>query len=264
MSNYHDMLSQIDAYQVRINDYRPFGDKLLPQIKDYYRVGLTYTSSALEGISYTESETKVLLEDGLTAGGRPLRDALAIQGHAKAFDYMFSLLRETRLSSRDFLRMHEFLQGGLESGSAGEYRSCPVFITGSRFSTPSPGRIEQEMKALDDWLENQREAIHPVTFAVQLHKRLVFIHPFEDGNGRVSRLAMNTALIQKGYLPLIIPPVIRSEYIQNLETAHLDDGPYMKFMARREIESQREMLRLLEENCDHQEHLHSDNHMNLT
>lgn len=67
------MLEQMDALQQQLNAYRPFDPELLPQLRDYYRVGLVYSSNALEGFSYTESETKVLLEEGLTVGGRPLR-----------------------------------------------------------------------------------------------------------------------------------------------------------------------------------------------
>jgi Fic family protein len=62
---------------IYINRYRraaSFEGKLLDEIKAYYRIGLTWSSNALEGNTLTESETKVLLEDGLTVGGKPLRD----------------------------------------------------------------------------------------------------------------------------------------------------------------------------------------------
>ena len=78
------MLEKIDDYKKKLDMFRPLGEELLPEIKAYYRVGLAYSSTALEGFSYTESETKILLEEGLTVGGKPLRDALAITGHAKA------------------------------------------------------------------------------------------------------------------------------------------------------------------------------------
>jgi Fic family protein len=74
----------------------------------------------------------------------------------------------------------------------------------------------------------------------------VFIHPFADGNGRVARLIMNTLLIQKGFLPIIIPPVLRREYIDALEAAHTDDADFITCILRAQIESQQSMLRLLE------------------
>jgi Fic family protein len=75
-----------------------------------------------------------------------------------------------------------------------------------------------------------------VEFAAQLHKKFVFIHPFLDGNGRISRLLMNTALIQDGYMPAMIPPVLRQEYISLLERSHQDDQPFIDFIAERALE----------------------------
>lgn len=80
------LLGKIDRYKEAIDELRPFEGDLLSQIKNYYRIGLTWTSNALEGNTLTESETKVLLEDGLTVGGRPLRDTFEALGHASAYD----------------------------------------------------------------------------------------------------------------------------------------------------------------------------------
>ena len=101
------------------------------------------------------------------------------------------------------------------------------------------------MEQLCVWIAEQQNILHPVEFAALLHKKFVFIHPFKDGNGRVARLLMNTALIQKGYLPVVIPPVLRSEYIELLEKAHRIDSPFIEFIAELEKEAQRELLRLL-------------------
>ena len=87
------MLNKIDEYQKLLNKKRPFDEPVLTEIRNYYRVGLTWTSNSLEGNSLTESETKVLLEDGLTVGGKPLRDSLEAVGHAHAYDYMFTLIQ---------------------------------------------------------------------------------------------------------------------------------------------------------------------------
>ncbi len=76
-----EILKKIDLFQREINTLRSFEGEMLGQIKDYYRVGLTWTSNALEGNSLTESETKVLLEDGLTVGGKPLRDVFEAVDH---------------------------------------------------------------------------------------------------------------------------------------------------------------------------------------
>ena len=81
-----ELYERVDALKAAIDVTRPFEGEMLKQLKAYYRVGLTYTSNALEGNSLTEVETKVLLEDGLTVGGKPLRDVLEALGHSLAYD----------------------------------------------------------------------------------------------------------------------------------------------------------------------------------
>jgi len=239
------MLSTIDTYQKEINSHRPFESPLLEQIKAYYRVSLTYTSNAIEGYAYSEPETKVLLEDGLTAGGKSLRDALAVVGHAKACDYMFTLLQNSFLANHDILSMHGMLEGSLIGGEAGCYRDKQVFLAGALHPFPRPDEVPAKMRGFEEWMREERNILHPVEYAVCLHKILVCIHPFEDGNGRISRLAMNAALVQRGYLPIIVSPVLRTQYIDSLRTAHEDDGPFKEFMYRQVIESQRMFLRLV-------------------
>lgn len=120
-----------------------------------------------------------------------------------------------------------------------------VFISGSKYPVTETKLIQAEMDGLFQWIITERDQFHPVAFAAQLHKRFVFIHPFKDGNGRIARLIMNTALIQDGYLLAVIPPVLRHEYIELLEKTHRDDKPFEQFIAERVIESQKEIMLLL-------------------
>lgn len=219
---------------------------MLGQIQDYYRVGLTWTSNALEGNSLTESETKILLEDGLTVGGKPLRDVFEAVDHAKAYDFMFSVFQNRRIDEQMVLKIHELFYQNVEPEYAGRFRDVRVLITGSQYPVATPEQVQKEMDGLFAWVQKERDAYHPVEFAAQLHKRFVFIHPFKDGNGRVARLLMNLALIQDGYLPAIVPPILRGDYVSLLERAHRDDRGFMEFIAERELESQKEMLRLFQ------------------
>ena len=240
-----DIYKLIDLYKNVIDEYRPFEGEMLKQLKDYYRVGLTWSSNALEGNTITESETKVLLEDGLTVGGKPLKYTFETIGHAKAYDFMFTLLRSRTITESDVLTMHKMFYESIENEYAGKYRDIDVFISGSKYPVTEPKHIQPEMDKLFEWISTERDKFHPVVFAAQLHKRFIFIHPFKDGNGRIARLLMNTALIQDGYLLAIIPPILRYEYIELLEKAHRDDKPFEQFVAERVIESQKEVMRLL-------------------
>ena len=236
---------KIDFYQNTINELRPFEGEMLKQIKDFYRVGLTWTSNALEGNSLTESETKVLIEDGLTVGGRPLRDMFEAVDHAKAYDYMFTLIRNKEIAGNDIRYLHKLFYKNIDGEFAGKYRDIPVFISGSNYPVSKVEDIQSEIEDLCEWMRMERKKYHPVEFAALLHKKFVFIHPFKDGNGRVARLLMNTVLIQDGYLPALIPPILRNEYISLLEKAHEDDRPFINFVVERELESQKDFLRLL-------------------
>ncbi len=235
----------LDLYKATIDKYRPFEGEMLKQLKDYYRIGLTWSSNALEGNTLTESETKMLLEDGLTVGGKPLRDTFEAIGHAKAYDFMFTLLKNRTITERDVLTMHQMFYESIEKEYAGKYRDIDVFISGSKYPVTETNYIQTEMEELFQWITAERDQFHAVAFAAQLHKKFVFIHPFKDGNGRIARLVMNTTLIQDGYLLAIIPPVLRHEYIELLERAHRNDEPFEQFIAERVIESQKEIMRLL-------------------
>jgi Fic family protein len=240
-----NLIKKIDLFQAAIDGIRPFEGHMLEEIRSYYRVGLTWSSNALEGNTLTETETKVLLEEGLTAGGKPLRDTFEALGHAKAYDFMFSLLRSRQITEADTLTMHQMFYEDIDKANAGKYRDRQVFITGSKHPVCKPHFITSRMENLFAWAASSRNNFHPVEFAALLHKRFVFIHPFIDGNGRVARLLMNTALIQDGYMLAIIPPVLRQEYINTLEHAHKDDGPFLTFIAERVYETQKEIMRLL-------------------
>lgn len=240
-----DIYKLLDLYKHTIDERRPFEGEMLTQIKNYYRIGLTWSSNALEGNTLTESETKVLLEDGLTVGGKPLRYTYEAVGHAKAYDFMFTLLKNRVITESYILTMHQMFYESIEKDYAGKYRDVDVFISGSRYPVSETKHIQAEMDSLFQWIAKERNLFHPVVFAAQLHKCFVFIHPFKDGNGRIARLIMNTALIQDGYLPAVIPPVLRHEYIELLEKAHRDDKPFEQFIAERVIESYKEIMRLL-------------------
>lgn len=231
--------------QEKISGARPFAEPLLSRLRAYYRIGLTWSSNALEGNTLTESETKVLLEDGLTAGGKPLRDTYEAVGHAKAYDFMFSLLHHQDVSEADILRLHFLFYSQIDEARAGVYRQEPVFISGSSHPVTAPEDIPQAMRAFCSWLREERKQLPPVEQAALAHQKFVFIHPFIDGNGRVARLLMNVVLIQNGWLPAVIPPIRRAEYIRLLEKAHEDVKPFTDFIAEMEIEAQRELIRLL-------------------
>jgi len=241
----NELLRKIDDLQKVINSKRPLNEIEKKELKDYFAIGLTYSSNALEGNSLTISETKVVLEDGLTVGGKPLKDILEAVGHKKAYDFMYSLTKEKNISEDNIKQLHKLFYQGIDENNAGVYRQQRVFISGSEYSVAPHDKIEPLMEEMLVELNERRRIIHPVVFAAELHQKFVYIHPFVDGNGRVVRLLMNMALLHDGYPIVVIPPICRSEYISALEKGHKMPGVFMQFIMERVMEAQRDYIRLI-------------------
>ncbi|MGL4607179.1 MAG: Fic family protein [Eubacteriaceae bacterium] len=245
-------INKADFQKSIIEKVRPFEGKMLDQVKDYFRVETTWASNALEGNTLTLSETKVLIEDGLTVGGKPLRDLLEAVGHAEAYDFIFTLLKNKNITEENVKAIHYLFYKKIDEKEAGNYRQEQVVITGSNYPVTLPQNIKKEMEKLSAWIKSERSKFHPIEFAAELHKKFVFIHPFSDGNGRTARLLMNLALMQDGYLPAIIPFIRRVDYIGALEKAHRDPSDFITLIAEMETEEQKSFIRLLGLNDEQQ------------
>ena len=138
-------LSQCDKLQQQLWAYRPLSDETLKSLREYYRVGLTYTSNALEGNSLTESETKVIIEDGLTIEGKPLRDVYEAVGHAQAYDYLYEVSHQSPLTEEIICHLHQLFYQQIEPQRAGKYRQVPVFISGSQYAVAPVAEISKAL-----------------------------------------------------------------------------------------------------------------------
>jgi len=245
-----DLLKRIDDYMAVIREYRPLSVAEVKELDAYYRIGMTYSSNALEGNSLTLIETKVLLEDGITVGGKPIRDCYEATGHARAYDYMLELARSDNLSvTEDVIsRLHYLFYNAIDPDAAGEYRKGQVFITGTEYIPPAAEYVSRHMASFVSELEERQRKLHPIELAAYAHRRLVDIHPFQDGNGRTARLLMNLILINRGYCIVSISPVLRRDYITALQQAQREKNPsdeaFIKLIAECEIEAQRDYCRM--------------------
>jgi len=238
------LLNEIDILQSQIDNHRPLSPEIIKQIKEYFRVGFTYSSNALEGNTLTESETKIVLEDGITISGKPLIDHLEAIGNATAYDYIFTLAEKKDVSEDDIRCLHKLFYQKIDILKAGVYRKNVAYISGSEYPLPLPERLESLMLRLPATIKALRKKYHPVISSALVHKEFVFIHPFVDGNGRVSRLLMNLILLQEGYTITVIPPDLRRDYISTLEQAHQNDKPFREFIALRVRDTQEKYLRI--------------------
>ncbi|MFP4497670.1 MAG: Fic family protein [Vulcanimicrobiota bacterium] len=242
----NDLLKKIDRLKAEIDSHRPFDAHFLKQLREYFKIGLTYSSNALEGNTLTEIETKIVIEDGITVGGKPLRDYMEAVGHGEAFDYLFELAGDKEITEKDIRDLHRLFYYRIDKENAGVYRKTQAIITGSKYKLPGPEEIPGLMEAFIKSIPDKRGELHPVELGAWVHREFVFIHPFIDGNGRLARLLMNLVLTRAGYTIALIPPILRGDYIQSLEEAHTNDRPFRKLIARAVLESQKDCLRLIE------------------
>jgi Fic family protein len=244
---FDNKIGPVDEHQQRIRQLRPLAKDALAQLREYYRIGLTYSSNAIEGNTLTESETKVVLEDGLTIGGKPLRDHLEAVGHSEALNMVYGLSQGNIIDEQSILDIHRLFYHRIDSENAGRYRTKAVIITGTTYTPPPPSRVADTMKEFVSQIPGQRKALHPVEFVGWLHIKLANIHPFIDGNGRTARLLMNLAFMQAGYPVTIIPPVVRGDYIAALQASNKGDNePFINLLSNMVWEAQWEYLRLVQ------------------
>ena len=162
-----DIFKKINLYQDEINKLRPFSGEMLNQIKSFYRIGITWSSNAIEGNSLTESETKILIEDGLSVGGKPLRDVYEALGHSDAYDYMFELMGNRGISEVDIKQLHKLFYKNIDSDYAGVYRDFPVFISGSNYPVTRVEDIQIDIELLCTWISEAYSLYHPAENDIQ-------------------------------------------------------------------------------------------------
>jgi Fic family protein len=143
--------------------------------------------------------------------------------------------------------MHRLFYTQIDAENAGRLRKQQVFISGSEHNAkiPQSQDLPVKMQELEAWIQDTQGKIHPVLFAARLHKKLVQIHPFVDGNGRICRLGMNAVLTQNGYPPANIPPILRGDYIRALEKAWIDEQIFIEFIAARVLETEKDLMKML-------------------
>lgn len=218
-----------------LDGFRPLPDALVRNLDDWFRVELTYTSNAIEGNTLSRRETALIVEKGLTVGGKSLTEHLEATNHAQALDWVKEQIKRkpSSLIERDIVHIHDMILKGIDDPNTGHYRSVPVRVSGSAVVLPNPRKVPDLMTAFVDWL-GRDQGLHPVELAAEAHYRLVTIHPFVDGNGRTARLLMNMLLLMAGYPAAISSKRDRLAYIGSLEKAQLGGSidDYLRIISR--------------------------------
>jgi cell filamentation protein, protein adenylyltransferase len=198
----------------------------------------TYNTQRIEGSKLTLRETINLLEKGLTPSKeKPEEDVLEARAHEKVFYQMleYSDYKNKDLSLSLLLDWHYELFRETKPDIAGKIRTYQVGISGSKFKPPLPVEIYPMLQEFFRWYSKNKNKIHPVELAALVHLKFVTIHPFADGNGRISRLIMNFILHKKGYPMLDIKYERRNRYYTALERSQIKktENTFVQWFMRR-------------------------------
>lgn len=241
------ILKEIDLLKEKLDSYKQFDSF---KIRKALELEYTFESNRIEGNTMTLRETDMVINEGLTISGKSMREHLEAINHQEAIGFIKDLMsKNNSLNERDLLSIHNLILRGIIPEDAGRYRKVQVMIQGSSHMPPQPLLLQQEMEEYFIWYEINKNKLHPVILAAEMHERLATIHPFIDGNGRTSRLIMNLILMQKGYLIANIKGDYenRMRYYQSLETAQTkkDKEDFLLFIAQTQKESLEKYIAIL-------------------
>lgn len=194
------ILENCDSLKKEWEGLKPLSQIQLQKMEEYFNLNYTYESNRIEGNTLTLQETHLVINDGITVGGKSMREHLEAINHSEALEYLSELVKnKTPFSERILKQIHYLILKGIDRQNAGVYRSIGVRISGSTHIPPEPYALPRLMEEVFEYYETNRKLIHPVILAAEMHERIVRIHPFVDGNGRTTRLVMNLILLQNGF-----------------------------------------------------------------
>lgn len=242
-------LSRIDDLKKEWEEKQPLTVSQKVKMEEYFDIAYTYESNRIEGSTLTLQETKLVVVDGLTIGGKSLGEHLEAVNHQEAIRFIKDLAsNKEAISKRVLMEIHRLVLKDVDAANAGVYRSVPVRISGSEHEPPQPYLLDKLMEDFLEFYRYQEKRLHPIVLAAEVHERLVSIHPFIDGNGRTARLLMNLVLLRNGYTRVNIKGdnESRLNYYQSLQKVQVDINrlPFYYLIVEEALKSMEEHLEL--------------------
>jgi Fic family protein len=218
-------------YQKRqdLQTSRPLPNIALHKIRESLSLEWTYNSNSIEGNTMSLRETQMVIQEGITIKGKSLREHFETHNHDKAIDYLYTIVNDDyKLRSIDILSIHGLVLRSIEDDFAGRLRNGGVRISGANFMPPNANKVSDYLDELIDFINTNPLGLNDIELATIYHHKLVWIHPFFDGNGRTVRLSMNLLLMRCGFPPAIILKNDRKKYYEALNQAN--NGNYQKLI----------------------------------
>ncbi len=237
LPEYSDTIDRLIEKKELLDASRPLPTSALIRIKEALSIEWTYNSNAIEGNTLSLQETHVILNDGMTIGGKSMREHFEAHNHDKAIKYVSELVeRGSAFSSIAILDIHELVLSNIEDHYAGRIRNGGVRINGANFTPPNALKVPELLDELIDYILHNPDHLDIMSLAAVFHHRFVWIHPFFDGNGRTARLSMNLLLMKSGFPPAIILKNDRKKYYAALNKANKGDYSKIALMMYQAVE----------------------------
>jgi Fic family protein len=190
-----------------------------------FMIRFTYDTNRIEGSTLNLKETANLLEWGITPKNKPIEDVKETEAHRKIFYEMLNYKKDLNLNI--ILYWHKLLFENTKPDIAGKIRKHTIGVTGCKFEFPIPAELNTLLRNFLKWYNKNKKKLHPVELAALIHLKFVSVHPFSDGNGRISRLMMNFVLHNFKFPMLNIYYSNRDSYYTSLERAQLTGKDYI-------------------------------------
>ena len=219
------LLVTLSELQQQWQAQKPLEASQLQKLQTYFNLAYTYESNRIEGNTLSLQETNLVVNEGITVGGKTLKEHLEAINHQEAIHFIEQLVVNLQTFNKSvLLQLHRLILMGIDTKNAGVYRTVEVRISGSKHIPPSPLLLNDLMDGYFEFYELNKRTMHPVLLAAEMHERLVTIHPFIDGNGRTARLVMNLVLLQNGYTLVNLKGNLKNrlKYYQALEQVQLN------------------------------------------
>jgi Fic family protein len=228
------LLRSIEGKKHELDTFRPFSPEIVRKLDEQFTLEWTYNSNAIEGNTLSLQETDLVINRGLTIGNKTLKEHFEAINHKESIQFLYSLVKKKKeIDEKVVLEIHKIILKNINDTDAGHYRNVNVMITGAVHIPPSAIKIPKLMMEFMEWYYEHKSKLSIVELAAWVHYKMVYIHPFIDGNGRAARLIMNLLLIQNGYPPAVILNIDRRKYYRVLKEADRDHyNNYLNFIGR--------------------------------
>jgi Fic family protein len=229
-----NLLKSTEGKKRELDSFRPFPPEIVRKLDEQFTLEWTYNSNAIEGNTLTLQETELVINRGITIGNKTLREHLEAINHKDGIQFLYDFVKKKKeLDINTILELHKIILNKISDTDAGHFRTSNVRIVGAVHLPPSAVKIPNLMNEFLEWYYKNKKKLSIVELAALVHYKLVYIHPFIDGNGKTARLLMNLILIQNGYPPAVILNIDRKKYYRVLKEADMDHyNNFIDFIGR--------------------------------